>query len=62
MSLDDVTAPACRFCRCGLYADELGHQPCRLTLDALGLRCPNCQTQHGHADLLDLPLAERSVA
>jgi hypothetical protein len=32
------------------------------TLDTLGLRCPNCQQQHGHSELLDLPLAERSTA
>ncbi|MFD3475903.1 hypothetical protein [Streptomyces sp. NPDC058695] len=62
MSRDEVTVPACTFCRCALYAGEFGRQACRLTLDALGLRCPNCQTQHGHADLLDLTLAARSLA
>jgi hypothetical protein len=41
-------------CPCG---QQLG-----FTLDTLGLRCPNCQTQHGHAELLDLPLAERRAA
>jgi hypothetical protein len=40
---------------------DCGH-PLRFTLDTLGLRCPNCQQQHGHDDLLDLPLAERSAA
>ncbi|MFD7185521.1 hypothetical protein ACFV90_36865 [Streptomyces sp. NPDC059904] len=41
-------------CPCG---QRLG-----FTLDTRGLRCPNCQQQHGHSDLLDLPLAERSTA
>jgi hypothetical protein len=41
-------------CPCG---QQLG-----FTLDTLGLRCPACQTQHGHAELLDLPLAERRAA
>lgn len=40
--------------------------PCQqrlgFTLDTPSLRCPNCQQQHGHSDLLDLPLAERSAA
>jgi len=32
------------------------------TLDTTGLRCPNCQQQYGHSELLDLPLAERRAA
>ncbi|MET7924764.1 hypothetical protein ABZT43_12360 [Streptomyces sp. NPDC005349] len=41
-------------CPCG--------QPLAFTLDTLGLRCPNCQTQYGHSELLSLPLAERAAA
>lgn len=29
MTLAEATAPACTICRCGLYADELGHYACR---------------------------------
>jgi hypothetical protein len=41
-------------CGCG--------QRLSFTLDTLGLRCPTCQTQHGHGELLRLPLAERRAA
>lgn len=41
-------------CPCG--------QTLGFTLDTTGLRCPNCQTQYGHSELLDLPLAERRAA
>lgn len=41
-------------CPCG--------QTLGFTLDTTGLRCPNCQQQYGHSELLDLPLAERRAA
>ncbi|WP_255951586.1 hypothetical protein [Streptomyces odontomachi] len=34
----------------------------RITLDTTGARCPGCETQYGHAELLELPLAERRAA
>ncbi|MBA2951621.1 hypothetical protein [Streptomyces himalayensis] len=41
-------------CGCG--------QVLRITLDSDGARCPQCQAQYGHSELLDLPLAERRAA
>lgn len=41
-------------CPCG--------QTLRITLNTDGERCPTCQTQYGHAELFDLPLAARSAA
>lgn len=34
----------------------------RITLDTSGVRCPDCSTQYGHDDALQLPLAERRAA
>ncbi|NUP16501.1 MAG: hypothetical protein HOZ81_10425 [Streptomyces sp.] len=34
----------------------------RITLDTPGARCPGCDTQYGHAALMELPLAERRIA
>ncbi|MFD8144745.1 hypothetical protein [Streptomyces sp. NPDC059708] len=34
----------------------------RVTLDTLGARCPGCDAQYGHAEVLRLPMAERSAA
>ncbi len=34
----------------------------RITLDTAGVRCPDCSTQYGHSDALQLPLAERRAA
>lgn len=34
----------------------------RVTLDTPGARCPGCETQYGHAEVLQLPMAERSAA
>lgn len=31
----------------------------RITLDTPGARCPSCDVQYGHAEVLQLPLAER---
>lgn len=41
-------------CGCG--------QVLRITLDSDGARCPQCQAQYGHSELLDLPLAARAAA
>ncbi|MFI5985087.1 hypothetical protein ACIBEA_30000 [Streptomyces sp. NPDC051555] len=34
----------------------------RVTLDTPGARCPGCEAQYGHAEVLQLPMAERSAA
>lgn len=34
----------------------------RVTLDTPGARCPGCGTQYGHAEVLQLPMAERRAA
>lgn len=34
----------------------------RITLDTPGARCPGCEIQYGHAEVLQLPMAERSAA
>lgn len=34
----------------------------RVTLDTAGARCPGCETQYGHSEVLQLPMAERRVA
>ncbi|WP_412079005.1 hypothetical protein ACLF6K_37310 [Streptomyces xanthophaeus] len=34
----------------------------RITLDTPGARCPGCEVQYGHAEVLQLPMAERSAA
>ena len=34
----------------------------RITLDTPGARCPGCEAQYGHAEVLRLPMAERSAA
>ncbi|MGW6872872.1 hypothetical protein ACWGHA_11115 [Streptomyces xanthophaeus] len=34
----------------------------RITLDTPGARCPGCEVQYGHAEVLRLPMAERSAA
>jgi hypothetical protein len=34
----------------------------RITLYTAGARCPGCDTQYGHGELLDLPLDERRIA
>jgi hypothetical protein len=34
----------------------------RVTLDTPGARCPGCEVQYGHAEVLQLPMAERSAA
>lgn len=34
----------------------------RITLDVPGARCPSCNVQYGHTELMSLPLAERRVA
>jgi hypothetical protein len=41
-------------CECGTVL--------RITLDTAGARCPGCETQYGHAELLELPIAERRAA
>lgn len=41
-------------CPCG--------QILRVTLDTAGARCPGCDVQYGHDELLGLPLHERRVA
>lgn len=41
-------------CPCG--------QVLRVTLDTDGARCAGCETQYGHGELFDLPLAERRAA
>lgn len=41
-------------CRCGWTL--------RITLDTAGVRCPACETQYGHSEALQLPLAERRAA
>jgi hypothetical protein len=41
-------------CGCG--------QILRVTLDTAGVRCPACETQYGHSEALQLPLAERRAA
>jgi len=41
-------------CGCG--------QILRVTLDTAGIRCPACETQYGHSEALQLPLAERRAA
>lgn len=41
-------------CPCG--------QTLRVTLDTAGARCVGCGEQYGHADLMELPLAERRIA
>ncbi|MFJ4738738.1 hypothetical protein [Streptomyces sp. NPDC088775] len=37
-------------------------QTLRVTLDTPGCRCPQCGTQYGHSEVMDLPLAERRIA
>ncbi|MFJ3878031.1 hypothetical protein ACIPW5_11285 [Streptomyces sp. NPDC090077] len=34
----------------------------RVTLDTPGIRCGGCETQYGHAEVFQLPMAERSAA
>ncbi|MDR3084299.1 MAG: hypothetical protein LBV60_25865 [Streptomyces sp.] len=34
----------------------------KVTLDTAGIRCPACETQYGHTEALQLPLAERRAA
>lgn len=34
----------------------------RVTLDTAGARCGGCETQYGHAEVLQLPMAERRIA
>jgi len=34
----------------------------KVTLDTAGVRCPDCSTQYGHSEALQLPLAERRAA
>ncbi|MFJ8929283.1 hypothetical protein ACIRLA_22160 [Streptomyces sp. NPDC102364] len=34
----------------------------RVTLDTAGIRCPMCETQYGHSEALQLPIAERRAA
>lgn len=34
----------------------------RVTIDTPGARCPTCETQYGHAEVLALPLAQRAAA
>ncbi|MFJ3839437.1 hypothetical protein ACIPY6_28575 [Streptomyces sp. NPDC090054] len=34
----------------------------RVTLDTPGERCPGCETQYGHREVLQLPMAARSAA
>ena len=34
----------------------------KVTLDTPGARCPGCETQYGHAEVLQLPAAARSAA
>lgn len=34
----------------------------RITIDTPGARCPGCEVQYGHAEVLQLPIAERSAA
>lgn len=34
----------------------------RITLDTPGARCPGCEVQYGHSEVLQLPMAERSAA
>lgn len=34
----------------------------RVTLDTAGARCPGCDVQYGHGELLGLPLTERRIA
>ncbi|MER6488778.1 hypothetical protein ABT264_35180 [Streptomyces virginiae] len=34
----------------------------RITIDTPGARCPGCETQYGHAEVLQLPMAERAAA
>jgi hypothetical protein len=34
----------------------------RITIDTPGARCPGCETQYGHAEVLQLPMAERTAA
>lgn len=34
----------------------------RVTLDTPGARCPGCETQYGHSEVLQLPVAERTAA
>lgn len=41
-------------CPCG--------QVLRVQLDTAGARCPGCETQYGHSEVLRLPLAERRIA
>ncbi len=41
-------------CGCG--------QPMRVTLTTPGRRCTGCGTQYGHAEVLQLPLADRAAA
>jgi len=41
-------------CSCGIVL--------RITVDTEGKRCPGCETQYDHADLFDLPLAQRAAA
>ncbi|MFF5703440.1 hypothetical protein ACFY7H_13165 [Streptomyces sp. NPDC012794] len=41
-------------CPCG--------QVLRVTLDTPGVRCGGCETQYGHADVLRLPMAQRTAA
>jgi tRNA(Ile2) C34 agmatinyltransferase TiaS len=41
-------------CHCG--------RTLKVTLDTAGVRCPDCSTQYGHSEALQLPLAERRAA
>jgi hypothetical protein len=34
----------------------------KVTLDTPGIRCGGCEVQYGHAEVLQLPMAERSAA
>lgn len=34
----------------------------RVTLDTPGARCPGCSEQYGHAEVLQLPMAQRAAA
>ncbi|MEU3665780.1 hypothetical protein [Streptomyces virginiae] len=34
----------------------------RVTIDTPGARCPGCEVQYGHSEVLQLPMAERSAA
>ncbi|MFD5508991.1 hypothetical protein ACFWIB_14610 [Streptomyces sp. NPDC127051] len=34
----------------------------RITIDTPGARCPGCETQYGHDEVLQLPMADRTAA